>query len=514
MSASREKKQRQGSSTAADKAQTVQQKAEQTRRKTIQYTAIGAVVAVLVAALLVWDSGFFQNRSAAVTVNGTNYSVAEMNYYYRSTQAYQYASWMGYDNTVSARDQVYSTDQETGEETTFYDYFMEAAMSDLETITALYDGAIAAGYSEADVKATVADSVKEFKETAASYGYSYKQFLVANYGKEVTPGVFEKVLARNALASKYLNDYAEGLSYTEEQYQDYYAEHAHQLDTFVYSYLYFTPEAVPTTDEAGNTIEMTDEERTAAQEANLAAAKEKAEAAKSALEEGESVVKLIEEYDLSSTRAAANATDRGSSLGSAYSEWLAGADRKEGDVELIENSTSGYYVVMFHDRYLDESLTADTRHILITAETDEGADVPTVEQMNAAKAKAEEIYSQWQTGAATEESFAELAKEYSVDSSSTDGGLYEGVPEGSFVPNYDEWLFSGDRKPGDTAVFGNEGNGGYYGWHVAYYVGEDVPYWRIVAENTMKNEETTEWRDGLTEGYTAQVADGAKYLAK
>lgn len=82
-------------------------------------------------------------------------------------------------------------------------------------------------------------------------------------------------------------------------------------------------------------------------------------------------------------------------------------------MEVIEGS-GGYYVVLFLDRYLDETPTADIRHILIKAEltqeddaatsdVDESA-VPTQEALDAAKAEAEDLLAQWESGERTAES--------------------------------------------------------------------------------------------------------------
>lgn len=530
MSASREKKQRQGSAAASNKAEAARQQANSTRRKTIQYTVIGVVIAVLVAALLIWNSGFFQNRAAAVTVNGTNYSVAEVSYFYHTTNAYRqtisYAQYFGnYNTSASPRDQVYSTDSETGETISYHDYFLQAAMDDLVTVTSLYDAAVKDGYTDANVKDDVAESIKNFKSTASAYGYTYKQFLAANFGSAVTPAVYERVLTRTMLADRYLSDHTESLEYSDDACQAYYQEHTDELDTYDYSYLYFTPEAVPTKDADGNDIQMTEEEKTAAQEKNLAEAKEKAQAAESALKNGsKDAAALIEEYNLTSADAEASA--KGSGLNTTYKEWLTDAGRKAGDVTLIENGTYGFYVVAFHDRYLDDTVSVNVRHILVRAEISEDASAPTEEQLAAARTKAEDILTQWKNGAATEESFAALAEEKSDDgrnedgSLATSGGLYENVIPGNFVTPFNNWLFSeGARTGGDTGLLdvnGSADGAGYYGTHVTYFVGENAGdyAWRYGVRNTLTQEDVQSWMESLAESYTAQQADGVKYLGK
>lgn len=514
LSASREKKQRQGG-TPTDKTLTETQKADQTRRKTIQYTVIGVVVAVLVAALLVWNSGFFQARATAVTVGGTNYTAAQASYFYHSSYDYQnilrYAQYgmVNYDTSKSPKDQTFGEDGQT-----YHDYFLEAAMEDLTTITALYDEAVKNGVTAADVKDLVDQNVAAAKEYASQNGMSYKQYLTAMYGSYVTPSVFEDCVTRACIADKGQTDYQNSLSYTQEELDAYYAEHTDDLDSFRYSYLTFVPEEVETKDADGNDIEMTDEEKTAAEEENLAAAKQKAEDAKSALEGGKSLDDAISEFE--PTSYGKEETSEGSRLsGAPYADWLKSADRKAGDVDVVENGSNGYYVVLFTDRFQDETPTVDTRHILVRAEQTEGA-APTDEQMAAAKAKAEDLLSQWQNGAATEDSFAELANANSEDSgSNTNGGLYEKVYPGQFVTNYNDWLFDSARQPGDTAVVENNGTS-YYGYHVVYYVKQNPDFvtWMAKTKNAKASEDLQSWMEDLQSGVTAQQADGAKYLAQ
>ena len=101
MSASREKKQRQG-----DLAQGLTQKQRQelkeqqaAKRKAVLYTVIGVVIAVLVVILLVWHSGIFQRGVTAANVGDRNVSVAEMQYYYnyvRQSELYYQQMYSSY----------------------------------------------------------------------------------------------------------------------------------------------------------------------------------------------------------------------------------------------------------------------------------------------------------------------------------------------------------------------------------------------------------------------------------
>ena len=519
MSASREKKQRQGG-TPSNKTLTAKQQADQTRRKTIEYTVIGAVIAVLVAALLIWNSGVFQRGATAVTVGGTNYSVAEASYFYHSSYAYQlntnqyYAAYLGYDTSKSPKDQPYGEDGKT-----YHDYFLESAMEDMSIITALYDAALKDGMSAADVKDDVDATIESRKQDARQNGLSYGQYLKAVYGSYVTPSVFKECVTRSLVASEYQERHKNGLDYTDEQLDAYYGEHKDELDTFEYSYLYFTPAAVETKDADGNDIEMTDEEKKAKEELNLAEAKTKADGAADAIRGGKSVADAISEYEPASSGE--DTTSEGSSVSGVYAEWLKDAGRKAGDVTVVENSTYGYYVVVFGGRYLDETVSVNVRHILVAAETSEGASAPTEEQLAAAKAEAEDILARWKAGEATEASFAAMADELSDDGRdesgalAAPGGLYEKVIPGNFVTPFNDWLFeNGQHTPGDTGIIDVSTGQRYSGYHVAYFVGENAGdyAWRYGVRDTLSSQDTQTWVEGLKEGYTAEQAGGAKYL--
>ena len=132
MSASREKKQRQSAGQNLTQKELKEAKeAQAAKRKSILYWVIGVVVVILVAALLIWNSNFFQNRATAVTVNGHNFTAGEVEYYYNSAyqQEYQlyYYSTMGITGLTNFNPATDPKDQYVDEEQTqtYYDYFME-----------------------------------------------------------------------------------------------------------------------------------------------------------------------------------------------------------------------------------------------------------------------------------------------------------------------------------------------------------------------------------------------------
>ena len=167
------------------------------------------------------------------------------------------------------------------------------------------------------------------------------------------------------------------------------------------------------TDEEGNTVEMTDEEKTAALETAKADALATAQAIQSRLTNGEDAQALADEYADALYSSSIHTTAMGSTFSSAaYADWLYDAARQSGDITLAEldrseSSAYNYYVVQFDSRTRDDSATADVRHILIGAAS--SGTTPTQEEFDAAEAEAQALLDQWKAGDATEDSFAAMA---------------------------------------------------------------------------------------------------------
>ena len=184
---------------------------------------------------------------------------------------------------------------------------------------------------------------------------------------------------------------------------------------------------------------------------------------------------------------------------------------------------TGYYVVLFLDRYRDETPTVNVRHILIQAqvpeddpdtEEDESDVAPTQEALDAAKAEAEELLAQWEAGDKTAESFGELANEYSDDpGSNTTGGLYERVEQGQFFDAFDAWLFDEARQEGDTTLIENPQDG-QQGWHVAYFQSWEPSVWAYTADRNIRSQLLSDWLDEVTADLQAVQGSGIRYVGE
>ncbi len=115
----------------------------------------------------------------------------------------------------------------------------------------------------------------------------------------------------------------------------------------------------------------------------------------------------------------------------------------------------------------------DVRHILIKPEggkvsADGRTMVYSEAEWEACRKKAQEIYDQYLNGDRTEESFSDLAVEYSEDGNAVSGGIYTDVTKGYMVEPFDAWIFDESRKAGDTGLVKTQ-----FGYHIMYFVHRD-----------------------------------------
>lgn len=498
MSASREKKTRQVTGQELSEKQIkAQQEAAQAKRNSVIYTVLGSVCAVAVAVLLVWNSGFFQGRVSAVSIAGEEYSASDVQYYYNQilNQYYTYSQWgidYGFDFSVPAAEQM--ADEENG--VTWHDRIIDEALELMAQTKVLAAKAEADGVKLSEEGAQEVEStVKELISASARNGYStVNSYLKAVFGRSMTKGKYEVLLKESKLASEYQLAHTEGLNYTDEQLDTYYAEHKDEMDLFSYNYVAFEAHA-----HDGEDVSV-----------ELAEAEKKAQALKAELGTKDFAAAVEQYAEDDHVTIEDEQTVEGSYLSSDYAEWMQSADRKSGDVlAMVQSDEGGWFVVEFLGRAREDEISGDVRHILVAAEQDEGATVPTEEQYEAAKAKAEELLEQWKSGEATEESFAELAKAESADPGSAEkGGLYEKVSSASgFIADFANWAIDPERKVGDTGLVKNTASS-TKGWHIMYFVGQNEPVWKTDARSSMANEETTQWMEELETAAEVTRLDG------
>lgn len=505
MSASTERKNRIAAREAGTDKKTLARQEEEKKlaKSRRQWTLGGVCVALFLVLVLLLQSGFFYNHTTAVKIGDQNHSPAEVNYYYAN-------AYYDFANNYGSYASIFGLDTSNGpfslrrqecnmlENGTWRDYFLQGAYGNLAQIQGLCSYAEAEGLAlDEEQTASLDEQMSALKSSAEAYGYSnVDKFLAANYGTGVNAKLMRSIIANGTLAGLAYDHYSEGLSYTDEELEAYYAGLEGSSDYFDYVYYLVSAETVAGEDGAEAPTEETLIEARASADAVLASfqddkdtedmAERLSAAVEGAMDESVSIVP---------------AHSMGSNLNAAYAEWLRDSARKSGDVTVVENTDgTGYYVVAYIGRDDNHYPTVSVRHILIEAEADENG-AWSDEALAAAKARAEEILAEYESGDRTEESFAALAEQYSTDSgSNTNGGLYENIAKGQMVEEFDAFCFAG-HKPGDTAVvYGS--NGQYAGYHVVYFVGEGEQYSNVIARNALSTEAVNAWLEEITPEYT------------
>ena len=500
MSASREKKNRQdlsGSDWSNPKTAREAQQRKEEKRTNILYGTIGVVFLIVAIIAVIWKSNIIPKTATAGTINGEKYTAAEVNYYFQNyytnwvNQNYYYLSYIGLDTTADLRDQTYSDDQ------SWFDFFMEQTLDYMTSVQALNDAAAEEGFTwDDEMQADYDSSLEALKSTASSYGYTEKQYLGMIYGSTMTEKVYQEQLKRSLLAQYYSQDHQDNLTYTEDELTAAYNEDPNAYDQVSYQYVRISG-AAATTDEDGNKIEVTDEMTAQA----MADAKATADQLYADWQAGGDLEQLADDAGLSVTSAEA-----GTYSDSVVMNWLFDSARQAGDTAVLEDTDgSAYYVVGFNER-LHDYHPINVRHILIQPEDselssdDEGYEADVEAKDAEAKQKAEDLLAQWKAGEATEDSFAELAKENSTDSNAAQGGLYEDVTLGTMVSEFEDWCFDPARQSGDTGIVKTT-----YGYHIMYFVGTaPETYWELQVTNALKSDDMATWSEEKVEGYTAE----------
>ena len=520
MSASREKKTRQdlNSSGWVDPKNTREAKQRKEERRTnLLYGTIGVVFLVVAIAAVVWRTNIIPKTLTAATVNGEKYTAAEVNFYFENyyqnflNRSYSILSMIGLDTGSSLKGQTVSDTAasllpamgmpEAEEGQTWYDYMADRALEQLSGVQALNDAAAAEGFVwNDDLQSQLDEALESLSTTATSYGYTEQQYLGLIYGSTMTRDIYEEQTRRSLLASAYLQSYEDGLSYTTEELEAAYAEDRTAYDLVDCEYVLVNGSA-PDTDDEGNTIEVTEE-----MEAEyMAAAKATADASYAAYEAGASLEDAAAEYESTATYTSSDSFTYSTST---PAEWLYDDARQAGDSAVLEDAdANNCYVIVFNSRYRNDYNTVDVRHILIQpeasalSEEDEGYEADVEAKNAAAEQEAQDILDEWKAGEATEDSFAELANEYSDDpGSNTTGGLYEQVYQGQMVTEFNDWCFDPARQSGDTGIVHNDSTG----YHVMYFVGFDQPYWEIQVSEKLVEQAVDTFYDEKTAGYTAE----------
>ncbi len=459
----------------------------------------GAVAAVAIVLVSYFTSSTYYRQKTAVEVGEHKLSVADFNYYYRTSyqnlynnisETYgDYAS-MILDTSKPLSEQQYSETQ------TWEDYLTDVTLTNLSEVYAVYDEAEKNGYvlSEAG-EAEIAAAVEDTRAAAKESNYKMDNYLTAVFGKGVNEKVYRSLLHIIGVYSEYTEKVQSEISFTDSEMADYYAANSREIDSVaacVNSMAYDTEETADTE----NAVGRTKDEVLAIAEGLLAADHS---------EEGyfEYLQSVMTEDELAAF-VPENTRYSGLSYSSfsdtALGDWLFDEGRQTGDLGWVEGD-GVYYLLYFDSRTDNDYDLVNMRHILIKPETDEDGNEAEGAR-DAALEKLQGIYDQWQDSSATETEFAALANTESDDGDGTTGGLYENVYQGQMVEPINSWLFEEGRVEGDCDFMETT-----YGWHLVYFAGYGDNYKTQRLDEAMRQNAYNEWHDAILEGHDAVTVE-------
>ena len=519
MSASTKKKIRKEQEAAALTEKQLKERKEAKKLKIGSVAFVVLMIAILAIGLTtmvirgVQGSGIIEKNTVAATIGEHELNSVTMSYYYADTVSSTYNEWasmygdaassylamLGLDMTLPLDEQPYYAG-----EGTWADYFMDTALDRARADYVVYDIAMAEGYTLSSEDTLNLESNVNYKDLyAMSGGYSdVDDYMVAFYGPGASRESYYEYAKISAIASAYYNDYSDALEYTDADIRAHEAGNELTYNSYTYASYYlgyskYLEEG--TTDPTAEQIE-------------IAAAKAKVDAeqlvAATTVEELDAAIAALP-VNAEATNPASTKNENiiYTSVNSVVRDWVSASTRSEGDIAMIPNNVTstdengnettalnGYYVVFFQNCNTNTDPMDDVRHLLVKFEggtTDElGNTVYSDEEKVAAKEKAEGYLNTWKNGEATEETFIELASQYSVDSSADNGGLIAGIHAGSsYVPTFLNWSIDPNRTVGDTDVIES-----MYGYHVMYYVGEnELSYRDSLIIEELRNADLDEW---------------------
>lgn len=441
---------------------------------------------------------YLATHETYVVVNGEAVNKVEFDYQYNLTknnyitQYGSYLTYFGLDTSKDLSTQMYS------DTLSWKDYFEQMAVDNLKQSKALKAAAEAEGFTY-----DTTEEYNTFKETiktsAASAGVSEKEYVRSIYGDYATMGRIAEYVKNDMVMNAYYQKLQENNAPSDEEIQNYYDENKATYDSV--DYRLTTIEAdLPTepteladpVDETAATTDTTATDAAAATDATASDSTDTAyqpsdaEIAK-AMEDAK---ELADDAEKTVTTAGdVHENEKRTSVNYLISDWLFDDARKAGDTTVITNDNSHcYYVVAFEQRYLDETPSANVR-VIVPAEDKSG----------------EEILDEWKSGAATEDSFAELCKKYTQDTSAAEnGGLFEQVTSTGMTAELSDWIFDSSRQAGDTVAITVSDATTY----VLYYVGQDQPEWKISIKNTLVSQAMSEYLQNITADITVEDPKG------
>lgn len=301
-----------------------------------------ALVIALVTTLVVNLNRIYREY---IKVDGESVNQVEFDFYYSLTKGNilnqqlagtmtyldYFQNYMGYDSSKSDKKQEYAS----GSGHTWYDYFANATVSTMKEYNALLNMAEEKGFDYTDSDADYEEFMKNVKEAADEAKMSLSKYYKSTFGAYATKSGIDGYIREYLKASAYQEKLYNDNKPNDDEIKEYYEEHKDDYDTVDYRSVYIKA--------------AVEDDETA-----LADAKTRAtEFAASVISEETFVDNCIDYVAKDDVETYSDA--KGSLVEDKYksalttdeADWLFSADRKKGDVTVIEQKSSSRYEVIY-----------------------------------------------------------------------------------------------------------------------------------------------------------------------
>lgn len=156
----------------------------------------------------------------------------------------------------------------------------------------------------------------------------------------------------------------------------------------------------------------------------------------------------------------------------------------------------------------NETPTKNVAHILVKVNTElevhdhsdeEATEAAHNKAFEAIKPTADAILNEYNSGEKTFDAFKALAQKKTQDS----GIEYYNVRRGEMVKEFEDWIYSEDRKAGDVDIVKTD-----YGYHVMYFIGDGVADWKVEIADKLVSEDlekdAAEWAKSVSVDQSAK----------
>lgn len=512
--------------------------ARNTAKKVVNKVISIVLCAVIVLGVVAFSLNYYGALQRVIKIGGVgsdqSVTIAEYEYYYMraynqvryQAQYYQYyyQTSNGYDLSLSPEEQTQTTQDSDGNEVTWAEKLHEDTLEIIQLHKAYYNEALKKGLKltkadEANIDKQI-DSLRKEAESAGSSNtssenkvtYSLNAYLRKVYGGSINERFLRKQLKIQILAQKYITQRTAEIAKTYDQ-KDIDAEY--KKDTATYDFVTFRAYTFKTTELTKEDNETDDALKARQTKANAEVKKNANDFYNAVTNEATFTAKAKElnkdtaNYNVDEdTKFSMLKSKIQSSFSEDAAKWLFDSSTKEGSKKLFSDEENGKYIVVLAVKKPHQEKTVTARHILFSTIDQSTNNELSEEEIAKKKTEAEDVLKKFNEGDKSEDSFAALANEYTEDTDTSNGGLYEHIYPGQMVTEFNDWCFNANRKPGDVEIVKTQ-----FGYHIIYFVANDgTDYYDSTIRTSKANKDVEDETKALQEGKDYVVGLGPRRM--